>query len=203
MPGLPRYVQAHGCLASIRTSLGAPPPLKFGVAKPKFQTPGAKTRRGNEKGRVKMVRWAVRDAGSFQLCWMHNHAAYSVCSPPPCGEGLGVGVVVRHAPRATTTTPTPLASLATLPTRGRVGPSWWLALIPSHLKRPKGGPSLTSQSPIHSFRPLSPRAATKISRPVREAGGHRPTARCALGRHRCLARCSTRSPNGSAASSIA
>src|SRR5260370_41737673 len=30
------------------TTLGAPPPLKFGVAKPKFQTPGAKTRRGNE-----------------------------------------------------------------------------------------------------------------------------------------------------------
>src|SRR5262245_24794780 len=45
----------------------------------------------------------------------------------PCGEGLGVGVVVRHALRATTTTPTPPASAAlrraTLPTRGRVEPS--------------------------------------------------------------------------------
>ena len=42
----------------------------------------------------------------------------------PCGEGLGVGVVVRHASRATTTPPTPPAFAAlrraTLPTRGRV-----------------------------------------------------------------------------------
>src|SRR5215467_15360366 len=49
-----------------------------------------------------------------------------------------------------------------------------------------GQPSLTSPSPIHRFRALSPRAETKTSRPAREAGGHRPTARCALGRHRCF-----------------
>src|SRR5260370_39225938 len=46
-PGVPRHVHAHGCLASTRTTLGAPPPLKFGVAKPKLQTPRAHTRRGN------------------------------------------------------------------------------------------------------------------------------------------------------------
>ena len=48
------------------------------------------------------------------------------------------------------------------------------------------GPSLTSPGPIHRFRALSPRVATTTRRPAREAGGHRPTARCALGRHRCL-----------------
>src|SRR5436309_13723723 len=31
----------NGCLASTRTSLGAPPPLQIGVAKPKFQNLGA------------------------------------------------------------------------------------------------------------------------------------------------------------------
>src|SRR5438552_18222255 len=46
--------------------------------------------------------------------------------------------------------------------------------------------ALTSPGPIHRFRALSPRAATTTRRPAREAGGHRPTARCALGRHRCL-----------------
>src|SRR5258708_19057265 len=40
-PGLPRHVQAHGCLASTRTSLGAPPPLDRGDAERKFQNPGA------------------------------------------------------------------------------------------------------------------------------------------------------------------
>src|SRR5262245_50168581 len=29
------------------------------------------------------------------LCLMHGGATNSVCSPPPCGEGLGVGVVRR------------------------------------------------------------------------------------------------------------
>src|SRR5262245_25224374 len=28
-----------------------------------------------------------------RLCLKHVSATYSVCSPPPCGEGLGVGVV--------------------------------------------------------------------------------------------------------------
>src|SRR5215472_13867241 len=46
--------------------------------------------------------------------------AHSVGSPPPCGEGLGVGVVAVARGTCLTTTPTRLASLATLPTRGRV-----------------------------------------------------------------------------------
>src|SRR5262249_31601268 len=89
-----------------------------------------------------------------------GRSAHSVCSPPPPNPGLpgfglnlmrrshcGLGVLpsplwggaggggrcyeatlVRHR-----TTPTRLASLATLPTRGRVGPSSPLALIPLHL----------------------------------------------------------------------
>ncbi len=28
------------------------------------------------------------------LCWMRDQPAHAVCSPPPCGEGFGVGVVV-------------------------------------------------------------------------------------------------------------
>src|SRR5262245_62566237 len=53
--------------------------------------------------------------------------AHSVGSPPSCGEGLGVGVVVLARGACLTTTPTRLASLATLPTRGRVGPNSLLA----------------------------------------------------------------------------
>src|SRR5262249_57859600 len=65
-----------------------------------------------------------------------TRAAHSVRSPPPCGEGLGVGVRQRIAAR-----PPPRRSAAklaqaaqaclrapTLPTRGRVGPSLPLAL---------------------------------------------------------------------------
>src|SRR5262249_54267803 len=43
----------NGCLASTRTFLGAPPTPRFGLAKLKLQTPGAKTRRGNEMGCLK------------------------------------------------------------------------------------------------------------------------------------------------------
>src|SRR5262245_38473072 len=77
----------------------------------------------------------------LHLSWMHNGAPHSVCSPPPCGEGLGVGVRQRITAR-----PPPRRSAAklaraaqawlrapTLPTRGRVGPSSPLALIPLHL----------------------------------------------------------------------
>jgi hypothetical protein len=49
-----------------------------------------------------------------------------------------------------------------------------------------GRRSLTLQPPIHTFRALSLRADNETRRPVQETGGHRPTARCALGRHRCL-----------------
>src|SRR5262245_13085183 len=51
--------------------------------------------------------------------------ANSVRSPPPCGEGLGVGVLQRITAR-----PPPRRFAPTLPTRGRVGPSTRLALIP-------------------------------------------------------------------------
>src|SRR6516162_6195779 len=43
----------NGCLARTRTSLGAPPTPRFGVSEAKSQTPGAKTRRGNEMGCLK------------------------------------------------------------------------------------------------------------------------------------------------------
>ncbi len=46
---------------------------------------------------------------------MHNHGTHSVCSPPPCGEGLGVGVLQRI-----TTRPPPRRFAPTLPTKGRV-----------------------------------------------------------------------------------
>jgi hypothetical protein len=41
-------------------------------------------------------------------CSKHSEAAYSVHSPPPCGEGLGVGVARLGAPPfAIRTTPLP------------------------------------------------------------------------------------------------
>src|SRR6266404_8446560 len=67
---------------------------------------------------------------------MHNQAAYSVCSPPPCGEGLGVGVVVVARVSFANSDPHPARlryalRRATLPTRGRVGQSSLLELIPT------------------------------------------------------------------------
>ncbi len=70
-------------------------------------------------------------------CWVHDHAAHSVCSPPPCGEGLGVGVAsVRRRLRITERPPPRRFAIAdasafwrqerrpkaasALPTRGRV-----------------------------------------------------------------------------------
>src|SRR5262249_58165316 len=44
-------------------------------------------------------------------------AASAVCSPPPCGEGLGVGVRQRITAR-----PPPRRFAPTLPTRGSVRP---------------------------------------------------------------------------------
>src|SRR5262249_58921343 len=46
-------VQPNGCLASIRTSLGAPPPLRSGLRSQNAK-PGRKTRRGNEMGCAKL-----------------------------------------------------------------------------------------------------------------------------------------------------
>ena len=45
---------------------------------------------------------------------MHNRAAHSVCSPPPCGEGLGVGVRVGGHVSRNNNDPPPHPS----PTRG-------------------------------------------------------------------------------------
>src|SRR5262249_49754973 len=59
----------------------------------------------------------------FRLCLMQKQAAPSVYSPPPCGEGLGVGVLQRITAR-----PPPRRFAPTLPTRGRVGPSSLLTL---------------------------------------------------------------------------
>src|SRR5215510_2106749 len=57
------------------------------------------------------------------LCLKRFSAPHSVCSPPPCGEGMGVGVLQRITAR-----PPPRRFAPTLPTRGRVGPSSPLAL---------------------------------------------------------------------------
>src|SRR5215831_15258730 len=64
----------------------------------------------------------------FHLFLMQNHVAHSVCSPPPCGEGLGVGVrqwiTARPPPRRSAAKLAQAAQAClrapTLPTRGRV-----------------------------------------------------------------------------------
>src|SRR5919109_5498931 len=61
----------------------------------------------------------------------HKSATHSVCSPPPCGEGVGVGVVLVRRESYVTARPPPRRHSApktrvnalkapTLPTRGRV-----------------------------------------------------------------------------------
>jgi hypothetical protein len=75
------------------------------------------------------------------LCCMHDHAAHSVGSPPPCGEALGVGVrqriIARPPPRRSVAKLAQAAQAClrapTLPTRGRVAPSLPFALISPHL----------------------------------------------------------------------
>src|SRR6516165_20903 len=63
-PGTPRRKRVHArlsrkmaCLTGVppstRTSLGAPPTPRFGLAKLELQTPGADMRRGNEMGCLK------------------------------------------------------------------------------------------------------------------------------------------------------
>src|SRR5262249_652573 len=54
-----------------------------------------------------------------QTTWLS--APRSVCSPPPCGEGLGVGVGVAGPGRVHQLRPPPRRFAPTLPTRGRVG----------------------------------------------------------------------------------
>src|SRR5215471_16817712 len=57
----------HGCLARTRTSLGAPPTPRFGLAKLKLQTPGADMRRGNEEVCVlEIVRPGMEDSESAE-----------------------------------------------------------------------------------------------------------------------------------------
>src|SRR5262249_36855767 len=75
----------------------------------------------------KIPAWHSRRRRPFAVL-KHVSAAYSGCSPPPCGEGLGVGV---H--RRITAGPPPRRFAPTLPTRGRVRPSSSLALIPVHV----------------------------------------------------------------------
>src|SRR5262249_10937361 len=60
-----------------------------------------------------------------RLCLKHVSATYSVCSPPPCGDGLGLGIHQRITGR-----PPPHRLAPPPPTRGgaqngRVGRSRW------------------------------------------------------------------------------
>src|SRR5262249_14734011 len=43
----------------------------------------------------------------FQSCWTHDRAANSVCSLPPCGGGVGRGVVVVRRYSCITAPPPP------------------------------------------------------------------------------------------------
>jgi hypothetical protein len=81
-----------------------------------------------------------------------NSAAHSVCSPPPCWEGLGVGVV-RLMRRRCHTEPPPSPAL---PHKGGGStPSLWLALMLFHQRprsdltlRRSGGHGLALVTPI-------------------------------------------------------
>src|SRR5262245_47091392 len=56
-----------GVPPSTRTFLGAPPTPRFGVSEAKLQTPGAKTRRGNEEVCVReIVRPGMEDSESVE-----------------------------------------------------------------------------------------------------------------------------------------
>src|SRR5260221_11681676 len=69
-PGLPRHVQAHGCLASTRRLSAPRHPSIGGEAKRQSKTRAQKKRRGNEKGclkrgaRVSQTRQSARAANS-------------------------------------------------------------------------------------------------------------------------------------------
>src|SRR5215471_19701876 len=68
----------HGCLARTRTSLGAPPTPRFGLAKLKLQTPGADMRRGNEEVCVlEIVRPGMEDSESAEK--QENTGTASAC----------------------------------------------------------------------------------------------------------------------------
>src|SRR5215470_5692073 len=65
-PGVSRHDTPHGCRCT-RTSLGAPPTPRFGLAKLKLQTPGADMRRGNEEVCVlEIVRPGMEDSESAE-----------------------------------------------------------------------------------------------------------------------------------------
>src|SRR5262252_8291985 len=100
-------------------------------------------------------------------------AANSVFTLPLVGRvgakrrgGVGVGgrdSVLQLRPPPPTPTPTPSHK------REGSRPSGWPGKGTTHTRSSGAGqPSLTSPSPIHRFRALSPRAETKTSRPARE-----------------------------------
>ena len=57
-PGTPRYGVPHGCLASTRTFLGAPPTPRLGVSEARVQTPGAHNAPRDRDGLFDIVSWA-------------------------------------------------------------------------------------------------------------------------------------------------
>src|SRR5215831_4455596 len=78
--------------------LGTPPRAADGGAQalhrvqgPHAQASRRQTRGGGREDQGLIARPFAR---ASCLCLKQNDAAYSVRSPPPCGEGLGVGVVV-------------------------------------------------------------------------------------------------------------
>src|SRR5262249_61347254 len=65
-------------------------------ALPRVQGPHAKASRRQTRGGGREDQGLIARpfARASCLCLKQNDAAYSVHSPPPCGEGRGVGVVV-------------------------------------------------------------------------------------------------------------
>src|SRR5262249_21357014 len=70
-------------------------------------------------------------AATYSALVKHASATQSVDSPPPCGEGLGVGVLLWGNARASPHHPHPGASRRPSPQGGGEGPSLPLVLTPS------------------------------------------------------------------------
>src|SRR5262249_19430217 len=167
--------------ASVRLSALRHPETRVGEAKK--TKPGRKTA---PRERERLCEWGVKvpcEMMRYERACGRRYCALA----PLAGRGqLGARPTkdwVRGTRRNRAPHPTPLpARLA----RGAREPTECAARRNASSGFVLAEASLTSPSRIHRFRALSPRAETRTSRPVREAGGHRPTARCALGRHRCL-----------------
>ncbi len=112
-----------------------------------------RARPGHERTIAPHTRCHAREGGHpviAQLPFLasgQDRAAHSVGSPPPCGEGLGVGVLLADATQANNCDPHP-ASLrsATLPTRGRVGARCRTQHVHSRTERRSPTPSSTAIS---------------------------------------------------------